>query len=234
MHFLGGLFFTGYVFLSDYEQKDEYSPWALFGIELLTTALWASLVVLLFGDWNAFHPALPKDGLVILYVAGACTFLPTLIAVLMQKHVSPVTVSFIYILEPIFGAIVAAFYLHEMLPLNGYLGGVLVIIGAMVHTWGSADDMWKRDGAGWKVVNVVPTLGTLASPVLILVAGALLLYKLHGLPMSSWNELYVLLMRWPDLQQQGLMSVALLMMVRSLCWLAAWGDIMCHGLPGCL
>ncbi len=135
--FLGGLFFTGYVFLSDYEQKDEYSPWALFGIELLTTALWASLVVLLFGDWNAFHPALPKDGLVILYVAGACTFLPTLIAVLMQKHVSPVTVSFIYILEPIFGAIVAAFYLHEMLPLNGYLGGVLVIIGAMVHTWGS-------------------------------------------------------------------------------------------------
>jgi drug/metabolite transporter (DMT)-like permease len=225
--FLGGLFFTGYVFLSDYEQNDEYSPWALFGIELLTTALWASLVVLLFGDWNAFHPALPKDGLVILYVAGACTFLPTLIAVLMQKHVSPVTVSFIYILEPIFGAIVAAFYLHEMLPLNGYLGGVLVIIGALVHTWGSArQENVEARGGQVDVINVGPTLGKLASPVLILVAGALLLYKLHGLPMSSWDELYTLLMRWSNFQQQGLMSVALLMMARSLCWLAAWG-ILC-------
>ena len=44
--------------------------------------------------------------------------------------------------------------------------------------------------------------------------------------MSSWNELYALLMRWPDLQQQGLLSVSLLMMARSLCWLAAWG-ILC-------
>ena len=231
--FLGGLFFTGYVFLSDYEQKDEYSPWALFGVELLTTGLWASLVVLLFGDWNAFHPALPKDGLVILYVAGACTFLPTLIAVLMQKHVSPVTVSFIYILEPIFGAIVAAFYLHEMLPLNGYLGGVLVIIGASVHTWGSArqEKVEARGGqvdAGLPVgaINRARTMGMLGSPVLILVVGALLLYKLHGLPMSSWDELYALILRWPGFQQQGLMSVALLMMARSLCWLTAWG-ILC-------
>ncbi|HEY5003620.1 MAG TPA: DMT family transporter, partial [Ktedonobacteraceae bacterium] len=176
--FLGGLFFTGYVFLSDYEQKDEYSPWALFGVELLTMALWASLVVLLFGDWNAFHPALPKDGLVLLYVAGACTFLPTLIAVLMQKHISPVTVSFIYILEPIFGAIVAAFYLHEMLPLNGYLGGALVMVGALVHTWGSArqDNVEVSGSVGVRgqvgAINLAPTLRKLGSPVLILVAGA--------------------------------------------------------------
>jgi drug/metabolite transporter (DMT)-like permease len=233
--FLGGLFFTGYVFLSDYEQEEEYSPWALFGVELLTTALWASLVVLLFGDWNAFHPALPKDGLVLLYVAGACTFLPTLIAVLMQKHVSPITVSFIYILEPIFGAIVAAFYLHEMLPLNGYLGGALVMVGALVHTWGSArqSNVEVRGSIGAVgmrgqvgALNMVPTVGKLGSPVLILVAGALLLYKLHGLPMSSWDELHALVLRWSSFQQQGLMSVALLMMARSLCWLAAWG-ILC-------
>ena len=132
--FLGGLFFTAYVFLSDAEQKDESAPWAIFGIELLTMALWASLVVLLFGDWGAFHPQLPKDLWVVLYVAGACTFLPTMMTVLMQKYVSPVTVSFIYILEPVVAGIVATLYLRETLPLNGYLGGGLIILGTLIHT----------------------------------------------------------------------------------------------------
>ena len=57
----------------------------------------------------------------------ACTFLPTLITVLVQKHISPVTVSFIYILEPILGAVIAMFYLHELLPIQGYTGGLLVV-----------------------------------------------------------------------------------------------------------
>lgn len=98
--FLGSLFFTGYVFLSDFMSHDERFHWPLFGIELLTMALWAGLVALLFGNWQAVHPTLPRDALVILYVAGACTFLPTLITVVMQKYISAVTVSFIYILEP--------------------------------------------------------------------------------------------------------------------------------------
>ena len=225
--FLGGLFFTGYVFLSDYEQKDEYAPWALFGVELLTTALWASLVVLLFGDWNAFHPALPKDGLVILYVAGACTFLPTLITVLMQKYVSPVTVSFIYILEPIFGAVAATFYLHEVLPLNGYLGGILVVVGAVIHTWGSARDaeatVAVESVRGGSQVRAINLASSMVSPFLILAIGVMLLYKLHGFPMSSWDELYSTFLRWPAFQQQGLLPVAVLMIARSLCWLIAWG-----------
>ena len=136
--FLGGVFFTCYVFLADREQKDEIAPWPLLGIELLTMALWANLVVLLFGDWRAVHPSLPHDVWAILYVAGACTFLPTLITVLLQKHISPITVSFIYILEPILGAIVANIYLHETLPIQGYAGGLLVVAGAIIHTWGTS------------------------------------------------------------------------------------------------
>src|SRR2546430_1211869 len=116
--FLGGLFFTCYVFLADHQQQGDLAPWPLFGIELVTMAGWSMLIALLFGNWQSFHPTLPKDIWVILYVAGATTFLPTLITVLMQKYVSPVTVSFIYILEPILGAIVANLYLHEMLPVQ--------------------------------------------------------------------------------------------------------------------
>lgn len=138
--FLGGLFFTVYVFLSDSEVHSEgkHAHWPLFGIELLTMALWANLVVLLFGDWHAVHPSLPKDIWVVLYVAGACTFVPTLIAAAMQRYITPVTVSFIYILEPVLGAFAAAFYLHEMLPLPGYIGGLLVVAGALAHTCGTA------------------------------------------------------------------------------------------------
>src|SRR5207245_5458653 len=63
------------------------------------------------------------------------TFLPTLITVLLQNHISPVTVSFIYTLEPVLGAVVANFYLNETLPIAGYLGGGLVVLGAVLHTW---------------------------------------------------------------------------------------------------
>jgi drug/metabolite transporter (DMT)-like permease len=138
--FLGGLFFTVYVFLSDSEvlSEGEHAHWPLFGIELLTMALWANLVVLLFGNWGAVHPSLPKDIFVVLYVAGACTFVPTLIAAAMQRYISPVSVSFIYILEPVLGAFVAAYYLHEMLPLAGYAGGLLVVLGAIMHISGTA------------------------------------------------------------------------------------------------
>jgi len=113
--FLGGLFYTSYIFLSDHEQKDEKAHWPLFGVELLTTAVWANLVALLFGDWQALHPALPRDVGIVLYISLACTFVPTLITVLLQKYISPVTVSFIYILEPVLGALIANIYLGEVL-----------------------------------------------------------------------------------------------------------------------
>lgn len=142
--FLGGVFFTCYVFLADHQQMDKSAPWPLFGIELLTMALWANLIVLLFGNWRAVQPSLPHDIWVVLYVAGACTFLPVLITVLMQKHISPVTVSFIYILEPILGAVVANIYLHEMLPIQGYAGGALVVAGAIIHTYGVARQSAKE------------------------------------------------------------------------------------------
>jgi hypothetical protein len=138
------------VFLTDHEQKDEIAPWPLLGVELLTMALWSNLVVLLFGDWRAAHPSLPHDLWVVLYVAGACTFIPTLITVLMQKHLTPVTVSFIYILEPVMGAVVAIVYLRELLPVQGYVGGFLVVVGAIIHTWGTSLTRWpsKEQSAG--------------------------------------------------------------------------------------
>lgn len=229
--FLGGLFFTGYVFLSDTQQKSEVAPWSLFGIELLTTAVWANLVMLLFGDWHSFHPALPKDIWVILYVATACTFLPTLITVLMQKHISPVTVSFIYILEPVVGAIVANVYLHETLPVDGYLGGALVLAGAVVQTWATAERpavtfFWRflspRQDRAWEAHVSTSLRVTIGYPALFLAIGAGLVYGLGGFPPASWYALYRLGPQlFPSLQQGHGLFVGLLM-AQGLCWLLAW------------
>ncbi len=229
--FLGGLFYTAYVFLSDHEQKQEQAQWPLFGIELLTTAAWACLVALLFGNWQAVHPALPKDVWVVLYVATACTFIPTLITVLLQNYISPVTVSFIYILEPILGAIVANRYLGEVLPIQGYIGGGLVVLGAFINTWGtigrSAEkrantQVAAREAAGsWVSTVLYPGVGCLL--------GSFLLSRLGGLPPASWAEVSHAWPLIPDYLQQGQGTYVTLLLVQAGGWLVAWISVLLMG-----
>ncbi len=251
--FLGGLFFTCYVFLSDTKHEQEVAPWPLFAIELLTMAGWACLVSLLFGDWKAFHPSLPKDIYVILYVASACTFLPTMITVLMQKHVSALTVSFIYVLEPVLGAFIAHLYLHELLPLYGYIGGGLVVIGAILQTCTGIKRTHTQKQYGYEgqgdappihvsIPNVpsygrsvplrTPWFGGVVYPLLFLFGGGFLLAKIGGLPPTSWQELF--LMRTQLLASSALwreLAIQLLL-VQAVCWLVAWVSIILTGSIG--
>jgi drug/metabolite transporter (DMT)-like permease len=223
--FLGGLFFTGYVFLADTQPSN--APWPLFGIELLTMATWASLIALLFGNWQAVHPELPKDALVILYVAGACTFLPTLITITMQKYISVVTISFIYILEPILSAGIAMLYLHEMLPLQGYIGGGLVVAGAVIHTWGTTQRSNYKHGLphpsrSMKASIAIPLWSTAGYQLLCVAAIACILYGLGGFPPSSWRLVYTLGSKLLPLWEQGQNVFVALLVAQAACWLCAW------------
>ena len=233
--FLGGIFFTCYVFLSDSEQKEHIAPWPLFGVELLTMAGWASLIVLLFGNWQAVHPLFPKDTLIILYIAGATTFLPVLITVLMQKYISPVTVSFIYILEPVLGALIANMYLHEALPLQGYLGGGLVIGGTIINTWGmsrrhsstTAKSRSKLAIIRHKLVPSSPVEIGILLPVLSI--EAVLLYHFVGFPPAEWLLLYRITPGLPLLVQQGQGMIILFLCIRALAWLLIWLTVIIQG-----
>lgn len=235
--FLGGLFYTGYVFLCDREQKDEQAQWPLFGVELLTTAAWANLVALLFGSWQAVHPALPKDLWIILYVAVACTFIPTLITVLLQNYISPVTVSFIYILEPVLSAIIANLYLGEVLPVQGYLGGGLVVLGAFIYTWGAPRrPAGRRSGQKQLAERGAPVphgswVSTLLYPGACCLCGAFLLARLGHMPPASWSNV---LRAWPQLAQdvqQGQGAYVATLLLQAGGWLIAWISVL---LMGCL
>jgi len=225
--FLGGLFFTCYVFLADHQQQEDIAPWPLFGIELVTMAGWAMLIALLFGDWQSVHPSFPKDIWIILYIAGATTFLPTLITVLMQKYVSPVTVSFIYILEPILGAIVANMYLHETLPLQGYLGGGLVVVGTIIHTLSVAwhPNRTRSFESPFTLLDqrIHRSFVSLVSyPLLLLGISFVLLYRFGGFPPGAWIELFRI---WPNLAtllQQGNETFVVLLFIQAICWFIAW------------
>lgn len=232
--FLGGLFYTAYVFLCDHEQKDEKAQWALFGVELLTTAVWANLVALLFGDWQAVHPALPKDVWIVLYVSVACTFVPTLITVLLQKYISPVTVSYIYILEPVLGAVMANLYLGEVLSIPGYLGGGLVVVGSLVCVWGTVGQSSEKRARRAYQANNRQTkqgswLSSLLYPGLACLLGSALLYHLGGLPPTSWEDTY---RAWPQFSQylqQGQGSYVTLLLVQAGGWLIAWISVLLMG-----
>lgn len=248
--FIGGLFCTLYVFLADHEQRDK-AYWPLFGVELLTMAAWACLIALLFGDWQAVHPAAFKDTWIILYISLGTTFLPTLITVLLQKYIKPLTVSFIYILEPVLGAVFAYIYLRETMPIYGYIGGALIVMGTIINTWGTAqmpiDEMANQSAntsyapydqgfsyatsglAGRKVPSRQQRLtrvgeyllATPGYPLLCCCLGAIVAYRFGGFPPTAWRVLYHMGMQLPVYMRQEPI-VILLLVAQSLSWLIAW------------
>ncbi len=232
--FIGGLFCTFYVFLADHEQRDKQAPWALLGVQLITMAVWANLIALLFGNWQVVHPALPKDVWIVLYIALGTTCLPTVFTVLLQRYLAPLTVSFIYILEPVLGAIVAFLYLGETLPLVGYVGGALIVAGAVFHTWGSAERpagsalaLHQRLSLSMRRFNQAP-VAMLGYPLLWFCAGAFTLYKTGGLPPVAWVRLYRLAPALPAYMEQmhagrsTSVGILILLVTQSFSLLVGW------------
>lgn len=229
--FIGGLFCTAYIFVADHEQKDEQAQWALLGVELLSMALWGGLVALLFGDWQTVRLDFPKDGFIILYVGLGTTLLPTLVTLLLQKYISPVTVSFIYVLEPIMGALAAYLYLREVFPLDGYVGGLLIVAGALINTWGTLE----RPSTVLRKYSIQARFSgitRLLLPFLGCAIGCFTVYQLGGFPPLVWRELPGLLPQLPHMMQQGQGLAVFLLLAEAFSWLLAWVTLLIMGALG--
>ena len=197
-------------------------------------ALWANLLALLFGNWQAVHPALFKDSWIVLYISFGTTFLPTLITVLLQKYIKPLTVSFIYILEPVLGALVAYLYLHETMSVYGYIGGGFIVVGTLINTWGTAQRPVSMLTMRQRLASIdtylqTSLLGTLGYPLLCSCLGIVIVYKLGGFPPAAWRTLYHLRAQLPVYLHQEPVSL-LLLCAQALSWLVAWLSLSSMGM----
>ncbi|MEZ5404754.1 MAG: DMT family transporter [Verrucomicrobiia bacterium] len=136
---LAPLFYACYIFRIDYDTRGSTQTlWPLIGIELITLCFLCGITAFFFSDWSHFDPDFPKDFYVIGYVGLLTTLFPVIVSTLLQKYLSPISVAFIFILEPIWGTIIAAIYLGEKLNFIGYLGGSLIILASMLNTLSSS------------------------------------------------------------------------------------------------
>lgn len=232
---LGALFFTVYLFLVDFDRnwhtdqpENKGAFWLVLGMEHLTTAFWMAFIALLFGDWQYFHPIWPKDIEIFIYTGVATTFVPVVLSMYMQRYIDPLEAAFISTLEPIFGVLIAYLYLSETLPVSSYIGGGLVVAGAIFHTWSSARNILPSRVTrrffflivryGQYIVNAKATI--IGCPILLLSGGVLLLYWLGGFPPSAWLDLT------QNLITNGQATFIVLPWIRAICWGISWGTLL--------
>lgn len=132
---LAMVIFTVHVFAIDKLTSDRsLGLLPCFGVELVVAAVIVSFGSLFLADWQSFTLPGGRDVLIILYVGVITTVLPTAIAIFFQSYVSPVYVIFIYMIEPLWMALIAFLYIGETLTALGYLGGGLIVFGAIMNT----------------------------------------------------------------------------------------------------
>jgi len=133
--FLGTIIFTIYVFAIDrITSGDKIALWPCFGVELVTVAIIIGAVSPFFVDWSSFGQPVSTDAYVILYVGIATTVAPAAICIFFQPYVSPIYVAFIFVLEPLWAALVSTLYLGETVTTLAYVGGAMILIAALANT----------------------------------------------------------------------------------------------------
>ncbi len=230
---LGALFFTVYLFLVDHDRQTHKSTqneslyFLILGIAHLTAAFWLTVIALLFGDWQHFHPIFPKDMEIIVYIAMGTNFIPFLLATFMQKYIAPLEVAFLSILEPIWASIIAFAYLGELMPTAFYLAGALVVAGAVFYTWSTAGPFSSRrtrrspSPISRYLYVRQPNVAVIIYPLLLLTLGAFLLSWLGSsldAQLFGSNHLAFIPLFNPQLLGHGSGITLFLPFVRLLLW----------------
>lgn len=130
--FLGALVYAAYIFAVEARANDTNDPISVFCIETLIMWVLSVIVAGVVDGWR-LEALSARSALTIAYVGLSTTFAPTMIAITMQKFVPAITVAFLYVFEPIWSALFARLYLHEMPSVMVFVGGSLIVAGAVLH-----------------------------------------------------------------------------------------------------
>lgn len=76
------------------------------------------------------------------YTAILATVVNTYLQTEFQRYTTPVRAAIIFTLEPVFAAVLAFFILHELLGLQGVIGGAIILSGLIVSELSDVLDRW--------------------------------------------------------------------------------------------
>jgi len=132
---LSAVAYTSYIYVAERVTRDsDADVWTIFASELLTMAAYGSILVLVIGSGRLLLNQAPSMYWTACYVGIGTTVIPTAISIIFQRYVPPVTTAFLYTLEPIWSAALAAGALGEHLSVRSYLGGLAILLGAALHS----------------------------------------------------------------------------------------------------
>ncbi len=82
--------------------------------------------VMWFSSWQAWWP--------VIFCAVLATALPLLGQMKWQKHLSATQAALLFAMEPVFTAITAHFFYHEIIPAQTLVGGGIILMGVLIAT----------------------------------------------------------------------------------------------------
>ncbi|MFH0966809.1 MAG: DMT family transporter [Methanobacteriota archaeon] len=75
-----------------------------------------------------------ESWVIILYLAIFCTLIGFVLQAVAQEFTSPEHTCLIYTLESVFATLFGYVFLREILPVQGYVGVILVFAGVIIHS----------------------------------------------------------------------------------------------------
>ncbi len=104
-------------------------------------------------------PALPhtSDGwIAVLALSVVCSAFGFVVQPIAQKYTTPTRTGLIFSLEPVFAALFAYWFEHEVMSVKGYIGAALVLAGVVVSEWKLKPRAKKRMRTPQEVPKVSP------------------------------------------------------------------------------
>lgn len=107
----------------------DVTPYTLSAIQCAVTAILCIPFALWLEDFSCITNALLVSWAALAYITLGCTVLAFMLQNVSLKHLSPIFVSLVFAMEPIFTAIASFLLLGETIGIVGIIGSVLIMAG---------------------------------------------------------------------------------------------------------
>ena len=135
---LSALLYSYYIVLVTVIAKEGISAQVMMFWHFLITAVLTSLVAIFYVNepW-ILRPLDYSTILIFLFLSVVATVVPYLCMGIGQKDITPTNAAIIYLLEPIFAAIIAMLFIHEKITMMQIIGGIIILSAQFYAVHGS-------------------------------------------------------------------------------------------------